>query len=116
MATPRIALKKFQKVVALSRGMVLYSNCPKGTKRKAPTMTRYANPYFVRATIEFVGMTCYDTGDVKTIVKAFETKRDAWNYVQRLIEAYDRDCGGYDNEAYLVELKVQQNWKTLWQY
>ena len=33
-------------------------------------MTRYANPYFVRATIEFVGMTCYDAGDVKTIVKA----------------------------------------------
>ena len=96
--------------------MVLYSNCPKGTKRKAPTMTRYANPYFVRATIEFIGMTCYDAGDVKTIVKAFETKRDAWNYVQRLIEAYDRDCGGYDNEAYIVELKVQQNWKTLWQY
>lgn len=85
-------------------------------KRKAPTMTRYANPYFVRATIEFIGMTCYDAGDVKTIVKAFETKRDAWNYVQRLIEAYDRDCGGYDNEAYIVELKVQQNWKTLWQY
>jgi len=76
-------------------------------------MTRFENPYFVRATIVFLADTCFDYEDEKTIVKAFGTKRDAWDYVQEIMGKYDRDCNDY---TCIESIKVQQNWKTLWEY
>ena len=93
--------------------MVLYFSCPRGTERKAPTMTRFENPYFVRATIVFLPDTCFDYEETKTIVQAFETKREAWKYVQKVIEEYDRD---YNDYTCIESIKVQQNWETLWEY
>ena len=93
--------------------MVLYSSCPKGTERKAPTMTRFENPYFVRAIIVFPADTCFDYDDEKTIVKAFETKREAWDFVQEIIGKYDRD---YNDYTLIESIKVQKNWETLWEY
>lgn len=76
-------------------------------------MTNLKNTYFVRAIIIFPADTCFDYDDEKIIVKAFETKRETWEYVQEVINKYDRE---YNDYTYIDSIKVQQNWQTLWEY
>lgn len=76
-------------------------------------MIRFKNPYFVRATIIFLPETCFDYEETKTIVKACENKREAWDYVQTVIDKYDRE---YNDYTCIESLKVQQNWETIWEY
>lgn len=75
-------------------------------------MARIANPYFVRATVIFIADTCFDYDTEKTIVKAFATKREAWDFVQDIQDKYDRDNNDYTR---IESLEVQQNWVTLWE-
>ena len=77
------------------------------------TTARIENPYFVRVEL-YSPMDGWTPDETHTRVKAFATKREAWEYVKKIDAQYNREVvpGG---STFWVSIKVQQNWKTLWE-
>lgn len=70
------------------------------------------NPYFVRVEL-YSPMDGWDPDETITRIKAFATKSEAWEYVKRIIDQYDRE-NVTPGSTYYTSIKVQQNYKTLW--
>ena len=77
------------------------------------TDARIENPYFVRVEL-YSPMDGWDTDETRTLVKAFATKQEAWEYVKKMDAQYNREVvtGG---STFWVSIKIQRNWQTLWQ-
>lgn len=73
---------------------------------------RIENPYFVRVEFYNPPADVFDCGCTFTKVKAFETKREAWEYVKEVQDKYSPEYG--DGCIRWESIKVQRNWKTLW--
>lgn len=56
----------------------------------AKTAARIENPYFARVEL-YSPMDGWDIDETRTLVKAFATKREAWEYVKRMDAQYSRE-------------------------
>lgn len=71
------------------------------------------NPYFVRVEL-YSPIDGWTPDETITRVKAFATKREAWEYVKKVIEDYHIEHV-VPGSMFYTSIKVQRNWKTLWQ-
>lgn len=72
------------------------------------------NPYFVRVTFFSPAPGVWESSEDYTRIKAFDTKREAWDYVSYIREAYCREYVTPGSTFY-TSIKVQRQWQTLWE-
>lgn len=63
------------------------------------TAARIENPYFVRVEL-YSPIDGWDVDETRTVVKAFDTKQEAWEYVKKMDEQYNRELTEQEIDQY----------------